>query len=268
MSGSGGHDFDADAVGYEDTLNIEVSLYLERSHLFFGGAHSGSAGRLRQLGFVARTALDYGVVLEAPRPSCSMCSVAGHCSRVESVGGPSIGGARAKHATCGSRYRLPGDYRPDGFGLAGIWRLQNGVFPHISPAGGAGTLAYRAACLTAQGVWWLFGEQNVEPGNALRHEEDPFFDREAIPITRFRGAPFWPERAAGKALPMTLIFFPQVLGMLSRLASSASVGSRSAPIPWSLPKRLAHEIVNRVRSGGGRDLFGRSILGGQPVVGA
>jgi len=60
MSGSGEHDFHADAVGYEDTLNRGLSVSGEKASCFAEALILWLAGRLRRLGFVARTALDHG----------------------------------------------------------------------------------------------------------------------------------------------------------------------------------------------------------------
>jgi SAM-dependent methyltransferase len=211
MSGSGGHDFDADAVGYEDTLNRGLSVSGEKAMFFAEARILWLAGRLRQLGFVARTALDYG------------CGTGGSTRflldvlRAETVVGldpsaTSLEVARAKHATLRVEYRLPGDYRPDGsVDLA----FCNGVFHHILPAERAGILTYMAACLRPGGLVAFWENNPWNPGTRYVMKRLPF-DREAIPMSSIEA------RALARSVRLEVLstdfcfFFPRVLRMLRR----------------------------------------------------
>jgi SAM-dependent methyltransferase len=211
MSGSGGHDFDADAVGYEDTLNRGLSVSGEKATFFAEARILWLAGRLRRLGFLTRTALDYG------------CGTGGSTrSLLDVVGAETVVGldpsatslevARSKHATLRVEYRLPQDYRPNGsVDLA----FCNGVFHHIPPVERAGTLAYMAACLRPGGLVAFWENNPWNPGTRYVMKRIPF-DRDAIPVTSIEA------RALARSVQLEVLstdfcfFFPRVLRMLRR----------------------------------------------------
>lgn len=211
MSDSGGHDFDGDAVGYEDTLNRGLSISGEKATFFAEARIRWLAGRLRRCGFVARTALDYG------------CGTGGSTRfLLDVLGAQAVVGldssatslevARAKHATLRVEYRLPQDYRPDGsIDLA----FCNGVFHHITPGKRAGTLAYMAACLRPGGLVAFWENNPWNPGTRYIMKRIPF-DRDAIPMTSIEA------RALARTVRLEVVstdfcfFFPGALRMFRR----------------------------------------------------
>jgi SAM-dependent methyltransferase len=211
MPGSGGHDFDAEAVGYEETLNRGLSISGEKASFFAEARVRWLAGRLRRVGFVARTALDYGC--GTGNSTAYLVSLLG----VETVIGldpsaTSLEVARAKHATLRGEYRLPQDYRPNGsVDLA----FCNGVFHHIPPAERAGTLSYMAACLRPGGIVAFWENNPWNPGTRYVMKRIPF-DREAIPMTSIEARAL--ARRVGLEVLTTdfCFFFPGVLRMLRR----------------------------------------------------
>jgi SAM-dependent methyltransferase len=211
MSRAGWHDFDADAQGYEDTLNRGLSVSGEKATFFAEARILWLAGRLRQLGFVASTTLDYGCGTGGSTPF--LLDVLG----AETVVGvdpsaTSLEVARAKHAALRVEYRLPQEYRPNGkVDLA----FCNGVFHHIPPAERTGTLAYMAACLRPGGLLAFWENNPWNPGTRYVMRRIPF-DREAITMTSIEA------RALARSVRLEVLatdfcfFFPGVLRVLRR----------------------------------------------------
>jgi SAM-dependent methyltransferase len=224
MSGSGGHDFDAEAEGYEDTLNRGLFVSGEKATFFAEARILWLAGRLRQFGFVTRTALDYGCGTGGSTPF--LLDVLG----AETVVGldpsaTSLEVARVRHAAVRVEYRLPGDYRPDGsVDLA----FCNGVFHHISPAERPGTLAYMAACLRPGGLVAFWENNPWNPGTRYVMKRIPF-DRDAIPMTSIEA------RALVRSVRLEVLatdfcfFFPRMFRMLrgfERWLASVPLGAQ------------------------------------------
>jgi len=211
MSGSSGHDFDADAVGYEDTLNRGLSVSGEKATFFAESRILWLAGRLRRFGFVVRTGLDYGCGTGGSTPF--LLDVLGAQAVVGlDPSATSLEVARAKHAALRVEYRLPQDYRPNGtVDLA----FCNGVFHHIPPAQRAGTLSYMAACLRPGGLVALWENNPWNPGTRYVMKRIPF-DREAIPMTSIEA------RGLARSVQLEVLttdfcfFFPRVFRMLRR----------------------------------------------------
>ena len=211
MSSSGGHDFDAHAVGYEDALNRGLSVSGEKATFFAEARILWLAGRLRRLGFVARTVVDYG------------CGTGGSTRFLFDVLGAenvvgldqsavSLEVARVRHATLRAEYWLPRDYRPNGsIDLA----FCNGVFHHILPAERPGALAYMASCLRPGGVVAFWENNPWNPGTRYVMKRIPF-DRDAIPVSSIEA------RALARSVRLEVLatdfcfFFPRVLRVLRR----------------------------------------------------
>jgi len=177
MPEAAGHDFDAEAVTYEDTLNRGLAVSGEKASFFAEARMVFLAKRLRQLGFAPRTAIDYG------------CGTGGstvlllRVLSAESIlgldpSGASLEIARQRAAGQSATYALLRDHRPnEDRDLV----FCNGVFHHISPSERLQTLRYMAACLRPGGVLALWENNPWNPGTRYIMRRIPF-DRDAIPV--------------------------------------------------------------------------------------
>jgi SAM-dependent methyltransferase len=211
MSGSGWHDFDNEAQGYEDTLNHGLAISGEKATFFAKARIEWLAGHLRQLGVVARTALDYGCGTGGSTPF--LFDVLG-AERVVGLdpSATSLQVARNKHGHLQVEYQLPQEYRPSGsVDLA----FCNGVFHHIPPGERPGTLAYMAACVRPGGLVALWENNPWNPGTRYVMKKIPF-DRDAIPVSPIQ------VRALARTARLEVLttdfcfFFPGVLRVLRR----------------------------------------------------